>query len=103
MKKICTLTLMTIFIVSCSGFKDAAKVLKNEKVRTTDEFLVKKKNPLQLPPNFDEIPEPDSIIKKEKDNDENKIKKILKLPSDDKNLTSQDSTIEKSILREIQK
>ena len=51
----------------------------------------------------DEIPEPDSIIKKEKDNDENKIKKILKLPSDDKNLTSQDSTIEKSILREIQK
>ena len=39
------LTLMLIIILtlySCGGFSEAGKVLRNEKVTTTDEFLVKK-------------------------------------------------------------
>ena len=34
---------LIIFLLSCG---DAAKVLRNEKIKTTDEFLVKKKEPL---------------------------------------------------------
>ena len=35
--------LILIFVLtSCSGFKEAGKVLRNEKIRTTDEFLVEK-------------------------------------------------------------
>jgi len=89
-------------LLSCQGFKDAGKVLKGEKVRTTDEFLVKKKNPLQLPPNFDEVPEPDTINQDNK-NEEGDIKKILKVPSQEKVNSKKSSSIEKSILREIQK
>ena len=38
--------LLSLFLFSaCSSMSDAKKVLKNEKVRTTDEFLVKKKPP----------------------------------------------------------
>ena len=40
------LTLMLIIILtlySCGGFSEAGKVLRNEKVTTTDEFLVKKR------------------------------------------------------------
>ena len=37
------LTLSLIFILSCGGFSEAGKVLRNEKTKTTDEFLVKKK------------------------------------------------------------
>ena len=54
-----------LILISCSSFKEAGKVLRNEKTNTTDEFLVKKREPLVLPPDFKEIPEPGSI-KKEK-------------------------------------
>ena len=47
------------------------------KKNTTDEFLVKKRNPLVIPPNFEEVPEPGSL-KEKKENEEEKIKKILK-------------------------
>ena len=54
-----TLIFIIIFILnSCGGFREAGKVLRNEKIRTTDEFLVKKKDPLELPHNYDEIQEP---------------------------------------------
>ena len=36
------------------------------KIRSTDEFLVEKKGPLVLPPDYNEIPAPDTIIKKMK-------------------------------------
>ena len=101
MKKI-FLFIFLFTLLSCQGFKDAGKVLKGEKVRTTDEFLVKKKNPLQLPPNFDEVPEPDTINQDNK-NEEGDIKKILKVPSQEKVNSKKSSSIEKSILREIQK
>ena len=87
-------------LVSCSGIKDAGKVLRNEKQTTTDEFLVEKKNPLVLPPNFEEVPEPGSTMKKEEmEND--KIKKILKSPKIDVQSENKNSTIEKSILDKI--
>ena len=44
MKHINFLLIFSFFLVSCSGLRDAGKVLRNEKVRTTDEFLVKKKS-----------------------------------------------------------
>ena len=38
--------LLSLFLFSaCSSMSDAKKVLKNEKIRTTDEFLVKKETP----------------------------------------------------------
>ena len=59
-------------------FKDAGKVLRNEKIKTTDEFLVKKRKPLVLPPDYKKIPEPGK--KKKKKMMKRKIKKILKVP-----------------------
>ena len=42
MNKIILLIISTTLLISCSGFKDAGKVLRNEKITTTDEFLIKK-------------------------------------------------------------
>ena len=61
MSKLKLLLPFYIFITSCGALSDAGKVLRNEKVQTTDEFLVEKRNPLVIPPNFEEIPEPGSI------------------------------------------
>ena len=100
-KKFYFINILLIFLTACSGFKEAGKVLRNEKIRTTDEFLVKKRNPLVLPPNYEEIPEPGSIYK-EKQNQEDKIKKLLKAPEtkDDK---KKPSSVENSILNRIRK
>ena len=50
--------------MSCASMEDVGKVLRNEKIKTTDEFLVKKKEPLILPPDYDKMPEPGSIKSK---------------------------------------
>ena len=50
---------------SCESLREAGKVLRNEKVNTTDEFLVKQKEPLELPPDYNLI-EPGSFKKKKK-------------------------------------
>ena len=50
--------LLFIFIVSCGSLSEAGKALRNEKTRTTDEFLIEKRGPLSLPPKMDELPKP---------------------------------------------
>ena len=102
MRNINILLIVFLCLVSCGGIKDAGKVLRNEKIKTTDEFLVKKRNPLVLPPNFEEIPVPGSLSKK-KENEENKIKKILKIPKTDNISKNKSSSTEESILNRIRK
>ena len=102
MKNIYFLLISTFLLVSCGGMKDVGKVLRNEKIKTTDEFLVKKRNPLVLPPDFEKIPEPGSISKTIEDEDE-KIKKILKVPKTDNITKQKSSSIEESILNRIRK
>lgn len=102
MKSIYFLLFGLFLLISCSGLKDAGKVLRNEKVVTTDEFLVKKRNPLVLPPNFEDLPEPGSKTQI-KENEEEKIKKILKAPQDNNNSINKPSSVEESILNRIRK
>ena len=76
MKNFSFLLIVLIFLVSCGGFKEAGKVLRNEKVNSTDEFLVKKREPLILPPDYDVIPKPNTNTKKSNE-EEDKIKKNI--------------------------
>ena len=101
MKNIRILLITFLPFVSCAGLKDAGKVLRNEKITTTDEFLVKKKDPLVLPPDYDKIPEPGTISKKKID-EEDKIKNILNAPKVE-NEKKQSSSIEESIINQIRK
>lgn len=100
MKKINFLLIFFIFLYSCGSLKEAGKVIRNEKIKTTDEFLVKKRNPLVLPPNHEEIPRPGSI-KENKQNEEDKLKKILKAPDKKKTSSGKSSSTENSILKKI--
>ena len=62
--------LLFAFLVSCQSFSEAGKALRNEKTRTTDEFLIEKRGPLSIPPKMGELPKPgsDSETKKENKN-----------------------------------
>ena len=90
--------IITLFLYSCSGFSDVGKTLRNEKIRTTDEFLVKKRQPLSLPPDYKNLPAPKS--KKEDGND--KINKIFKIPERQVKKKGS-STVEQSIINQIRK
>jgi len=89
-----------ILLVSCAG--NVGKILRNEKIKSTDEFLVKKKDPLILPPDFDKVPEPGSLSQP-KIKDENKLKKILKNPQSNSIKKKGSSSTEESILKRITK
>ncbi|MDA9684025.1 DUF3035 domain-containing protein [Candidatus Pelagibacter bacterium] len=103
MKKILLTLFIPLILMSCASFEDAAKVLRNEKIKSTDEFLVKKKEPLVLPPDFNKIPEPGSLSKKKDGENENRIKKILKVPSTNKTKKNNSSSVEDTIIDRIRK
>ena len=95
--------LITFFLfISCASLDDAGKVLRNEKIKTTDEFLVEKRDPLVFPPDFDKIPEP-GTKEKIQTSEEERIKKILKA-NEQKNVSNgNSSSVEDSILNKIRK
>lgn len=101
MNKINLFFLIFFIFSACGSFKEAGKVLRNEKINNADEFLVKKKAPLVLPPDYEKIPKPGSIQKKRKNREET-LKEILKV-TDTENTKSTTSSLEESILDKIRK
>ena len=58
---------LILFLYSCSTIKEG---FTNQKKSSSDEFLVEKKSPLVMPPNYDELPMPGTgniIEEKEQD------------------------------------
>ena len=100
MKKIYIFFIFYFLLANCGGLDDAKKVLRNEKVKSTDEFLVKKKDPLVLPPDYKNIPKPgeNTLTKK----DDQKIKNILKVEEEETDKKNS-SSVEDSILKKIGK
>ena len=101
MKNINFLLIILITLVSCGSVEEAGKVLRNEKIKTTDEFLVKKRKPLVLPPDYNEVPEPGTTTEN-KINENEKIKKMLK-STEKNNIKNNSSSTEQSILNKIRK
>ena len=63
------------FLSSCQNVKDA---LSGKKYENSDEFLVIKKNPLVLPPNFNDLPSPKDVAETTQiENIENEIEDLL--------------------------
>ena len=99
------LVLSCFTLNSCGGLKEAGDVLRNEKGSSTDEFLIKKRESLTKPPDFDIIPVPGSAGNSSaKDKKKNNIKKILKtLQKESSRSQSKSSSTEDSILNQIKK
>ena len=75
---------LIFFLTSCGVVKEG---FSNQKKNNSDEFLVEKKSPLIMPPNFDELPVP-KTMNNSADNKENTIKQLI---------SKQDSETTKSI------
>ncbi len=102
MKKIFLTILLLSLVSSCASVSEGFKLKKGN---TGDEFLVEKKNPLVLPPEFSELPQPGSTnISNE--NDENSFESKI-LNNDNSNQESTDisdsNSTEDFILKNIKK
>ena len=47
--------------MSCDTLSSVKKGLTGEKEFSTDEFFIKKKDPLIIPPDFEDLPTPDEL------------------------------------------
>ena len=90
-----------IFLSNCQGLGDFKKAMTGQKVHTTDEFLIKKKDPLILPPDYKNLPTPSErqAAMEEASNIEKKLKKT----SSGEITSSTTSSAEESILQQIRK
>ena len=103
-KKIIQVIILSLLLYSCgTGIKDALQGKKRSE--NSDEFLVQKKNPLILPPNYGELPVPSSRLEQQEDSLD--VKKILEIDTDDNQIDKKctiDNTekcLENSILEKI--
>ena len=102
MNKIYFLFFIALMLSSCQSAKDALTLKKKP---SGDEFLVEKKNPLVMPPNYGKLPMPEEKNDDENFIDENEIQVII---TNDSNVSSkikkstEPTSLEKSILEKIQ-
>ena len=97
-KKIIYILSIIFFVTSCETMNNVKRGLTGEKVVSTDEFLIKKKDPLVMPPDYENLPTPE-----ERTSDRHEIsdfEKTLEISIEDNSSTS--SSAETSILKEIQ-
>jgi len=99
-KKITCFILLFLFLTSCADTFDSVKRgLTGAKKSTADEFLVKKKDPLILPPDYENLPNPDE---RELDLEEESIFQDTLEENEEDSVTASQKSVETSILKKIQ-
>ena len=100
MKKFNLLFILGIALIILSGCNTVKKGFQNPKKNSSDEFLVEKKSPLVMPPEFNELPIPNQ----NEDTSQKQENNIKNLISDNNGNTDQEasnSDLEGSILSKI--
>ena len=98
-KKIIYILSLLLFVTSCGTFDTVKRGLTGQKKDSTDEFLIKKKDPLILPPDFEDLPVPDETATETEE-----ISNFEKtLGTSIEETSSSSGSVEESILKKIQK
>ena len=108
MQKILNKIIIIIFflITACaSSWEDVKKGLGGAKRTSTDEFLVRKKEPLVMPPKWKNLPEPGEVMKSDDEVWEaTDIEELIKLGKNKESSTNYEQgngSLEESILKKI--
>ena len=94
------------FITACaSSWEDIKKGLGGGKRTSTDEFLVRKKEPLVMPPKWKNLPEPGGVMKSDDEVEEvTDIEELIKLGKNKESsikIEQGSGSLEESILKKI--
>ena len=102
MKNFVYLIIITVFLTSCQSAKDAFTL---QKKNNTDEFLVEKKNPLVLPPEYGKLPLPNEEKVINNESQDGEIESIINNESSSTSTKVEKNTkptsVEQSILNKI--
>ena len=101
MKKLILLFFILNFLVACQSTKE---VMTLQKKKSSDEFLVEKKSPLVMPPDYGKLPVPDENKILKTNNEDDDIKTLLlsdKIISNETVENSEPTSVEKSVLDKI--
>jgi len=99
-KPISLVLFLSLFLISCSTLKEG---FSSQRKNSSDEFLIEKKSPLVIPPNFDELPKPQTAESLDQENS-NDIKSLIgskKTSSTSNSNNENNSEIEDLILKKI--
>ena len=91
---------LILFLYSCSSIGEG---FSNNKKNSSDEFLVEKKSPLVMPPDYNDLPIPKTDEENSKIK-ENEIKKLLTDKGNDSStddLSKESSSFEEKLLKKI--
>ena len=58
-KKAIYITIIFFFVTSCETMNSVKRGLTGEKKLSTDEFMIEKKDPLIMPPDYENLPTPE--------------------------------------------
>ena len=111
MKKFKLLKLILLFLFVLNSCGTVREGFQNPKKNSSDEFLVEKKSPLVIPPEFDQLPLPKSENNNEINNqeDDSQLQEILTQSSktiDESNKSSENQknrSLEDNLLKKIRK
>ena len=108
MQKILNKIIIIIFflITACaSSWQDVKQGLGGAKRTSTDEFLVRKKEPLVMPPKWKNLPKPGGVMKSDDEVGEvTDIEELIKLGKNKESSTNYEQgngSLEESILKKI--
>ena len=90
--------MLSFLITSCESIREGLTGSKNQ---STDEFLVKKKDPLVLPPDFENLPNPSE--KQGSVEEMTSFEKTLKKQTISESSSATENSVEESILNQIKK
>ena len=99
--KFILLVILIPLLTYCGGVRDALEGKKRSE--QSDEFLVKKKNPLQMPPDMNKLPTPGDDLKVRVDEDNDEVKDLLKIKDkNDENISEEGSDLINDMKKKIQ-
>ena len=89
-----------VFLSSCGSLREG---FSNQKKNNSDEFLVEKKSPLVMPPDYNELPIPNEEKEEEQTNEIKSLISKSKNGETKENTDESNSSFESSILKKIKK
>lgn len=107
MKKFNLISFILITFLVLPSCQTLKKGFQSQKKNSTDEFLVEKKSPLVMPPEFSKLPSPEVTDNETQELQNNDIKKLItnneNSESTISNSTKKNKNFENSILEKIRK
>ena len=101
MKKIRLMLFLAIVFFTFQSCQTVKEGFTSQKKKSTDEFLVEKKSPLVMPPDFNELPLPKTSENIEEDEPENIIEKLISNNNSSESSGVQNKNFENSIIEKI--